>query len=181
MRSHDRQMRALTYRLMGDSQLMDDVLQDAYIKAYRSLHQFEVDDDRAQFGTWLYRVVYSVCIDDHRKQARRPSLQIVDDNAMTSGDPADSVLDAMVIRSAMSELSQDHAAVIALVDGEGYSYDEVAAILETSPGTVASRLSRARSAMRTHVRAFRDQQHQRPQNQRPQNQRPAPMTEGETA
>ena len=112
VRNHDKQMRGLAYRLMGDAQLMDDVLQDAYIKAYRSLDLFDVDGDRARFGTWLYRVVYSCCIDDHRKRARRPMLQLVEADPVVGADPADAVIDRLTLRSAMAELSAEHAAVV---------------------------------------------------------------------
>ena len=59
---YDYRLRGLAYRLLGDRDRMDDVLQEAYVKAFRSLPRFKGD---AAVGTWLYRIVYNACIDDY--------------------------------------------------------------------------------------------------------------------
>ena len=73
---HDRQLRLLAFRLLGDQHQMEDALQDAAIRAFRALPRF---DGRSALGTWLHRIVYTTCVDHLRRRpaqtparARRP-------------------------------------------------------------------------------------------------------------
>lgn len=151
VRRHDDKMRGLAFRLVGNRGDMDDVLQDAYIKAYRSIGQFDVGSGGASFSSWLYRVVHSCCIDHYRWRARRPQVPLgLIAEPVTKGDPAVSAVTRSAVREALASVSPDHAAVIALIEGDGYSYEETAELLGISAGTVASRLSRARVALRVH-------------------------------
>ena len=66
VRRYDGRLRALAYKLLGaDRDRMDDVLQDAYVRAYRGLGGYRRDAD---LGTWLYRITYNACIDELRRQ-----------------------------------------------------------------------------------------------------------------
>lgn len=147
LRLHDDKMRGLAYRVLGSQTAMDDVLQDAYLKAYRNIASFRLD---AKFSTWLYRIVHTTCIDHHRQRARRPqvSLETVADQHDPSADHATDIARREELQQALSELPPDHLAVVVLIDGEGLSYDAVAETLGINPGTVASRLSRARATLR---------------------------------
>ncbi len=69
LRHLDERMRALAWKMLGDRDRMDDALQEAYAKAWRSLASFRGDAD---FGTWLYRITYNACLDELRRDARRP-------------------------------------------------------------------------------------------------------------
>ncbi|HJV08124.1 MAG TPA: sigma-70 family RNA polymerase sigma factor, partial [Acidimicrobiales bacterium] len=69
LRRHDEAMRRLAFRLLADADAMDDALQDAYLRAYRALPSY---GNRAQFGSWLYRITYNACIDELRRARRRP-------------------------------------------------------------------------------------------------------------
>ena len=70
LKRHDSASRALAYRMLGgDRHWMDDALQDAYLRAYRARDTLRNAD---QAGTWLYRIVYNVCIDELRRSRRRP-------------------------------------------------------------------------------------------------------------
>jgi len=69
LRQHDERMRALAWKLLGDRDRMDDALQEAYVKAWRSLGGFREDAD---FGTWLYRITYNACMDELRRS--RPTV-----------------------------------------------------------------------------------------------------------
>ncbi|MDQ1376203.1 MAG: hypothetical protein QOE15_376, partial [Acidimicrobiaceae bacterium] len=60
---YDRRLRALAYRLLGERDLMDDVLQEVYVKAFRALPRFKGD---ASLGTWLFHITYNTCIDELR-------------------------------------------------------------------------------------------------------------------
>lgn len=149
VRRHDPAMRRLAFRLLGSRAAMDDALQDAYLKAFRSLGGF---DGRSQFSTWLFTITYRTCVDHLRAHGRRRELDLDGDSDVAmlaaSGDPGDIAVTRIALRRALRALPPDQAAVVVLVDGEGRSYDDVAEILEISAGTVGSRLSRARATLR---------------------------------
>jgi RNA polymerase sigma-70 factor (ECF subfamily) len=139
LRRHDATMRSLAFRLLADRQGMDDVLQDAYVKAYRGLPGFAPTGD---FGRWLYRVTYNCCIDEirHRKSDHRSAVD--DDEAAAAGSTSEAV------RQALADLSPGQRVTLVLVDGEGFDHHTAAEILGVAPGTVASRLYRARTKLR---------------------------------
>ncbi len=148
IRSADARMRRLAFRLVGSQAAMDDVLQDAYLKAYRHLGTYKGD---AAFSTWLYRIVYRTCLDHLRTRSRRPEvgLYLGDAPPAADADHAARTVDADALISALGALRKDQAAVVLLVDGEGLSYAEAAAVLDVRSGTIASRLNRAHTALRT--------------------------------
>lgn len=148
IRANDAKMRGLAYRLVGDRTVMDDVLQDAYLKAFRSLHTYEPSG--ARFSSWLYRVVHSCAMDHHRKARRQPasSTEVNAELPTTDADLSTAIAQRSALRAALLDLPDDQAVVVALVDGEGLSYDETAEILDISSGTVGSRLSRAHAVLR---------------------------------
>ena len=150
IRSYDRPLRALAFRLLEDASAMDDVLQDSYVKAYRSLRTF---GGESRFGTWLYRIVYNTCLDELRRRARHQQvpLESVPDRA----DPVDLAAAASTratLEQALASLPAELRAVALLVDADGMSYDDAGDILGLPPGTVASRLHRARAVLRPALR-----------------------------
>lgn len=148
IRSCDDRMRALAHRLLGSRTAMDDALQDAYLKAYRKIDTY---DGRAAFSTWLYSVVYRTCLDHIRRRRRRGEvgLETVAEPSDTGPGHDDRVATRDAVRRALADLPPDQAAALLLVDGEGLSYDEAATVVGVAAGTVASRLNRARTQMRT--------------------------------
>ena len=148
LQDNDRAMRALAFRMMGSQAAMDDVLQDAYLKAYKSLATFRGD---SAFSTWLYSIVYRTSLDAIRRRERRREvgLQTVAERPSQTAATEDRIAAIEPLEAALAQLSPDHRAALLLVDGEGLSYDEAASILNTQPGTIASRLNRARSAVRS--------------------------------
>ena len=146
LRRHDDRMRGLAYRLLADRHRMDDALQEAYLKAFRALDRFRAGSD---FGTWLYRITYNACIDELRKRKRAP-LSTDDPVDPTSPRPGPErvVGAAETVRAALAGLPVDQRVTVVLVDGEGFDHREAAKILGVAPGTVASRLHRARAALR---------------------------------
>jgi RNA polymerase sigma-70 factor (ECF subfamily) len=146
LRRHDDRMRGLAYRLMADRHRMDDALQEAYLKAFKGLHRFRAGSD---FGTWLYRITYNACIDELRKRKRSPvSTEDPVDPISDRPGPERTVSASETVRSALAELPVDQRVTVVLVDGEGFDHREAAEILGVAPGTVASRLHRARAALR---------------------------------
>jgi len=143
---HDERMRGLAYKMLADRDAMDDVLQEAYVKAYRALGRFKAGSN---FGTWLYRITYNACIDELRRRKRAPmSPDDPVEPASARPGPERVVSAAETVRRALAELPTDQRVTVVLVDGEGFDHREAAEILGVAPGTVASRLHRARAALR---------------------------------
>lgn len=151
VRHYDHRLRALAHRLLGDRAAMDDALQDAYVKAYRALPGFRED---AGLGTWLYQITYRACIDLQRRESRHKADTTTDwapPAATATGpaaDPASTATNRTDLKRALAALPVDQRAAVLLVDAEGLDYDAAAAVLGIAPGTIASRLSRARAALR---------------------------------
>jgi len=141
---HDDAMRGVVWRVAGSANAMDDILQEAYVKAWRNLGGFQHE---SAFSTWLYAIVYHSAIDWQRKQ--RPMTELHDATATASPDHATRVVESFALRDALAALSAEHLCVVSLIDGEGRSYDDVAELLGLSAGTVASRLHRARALLRS--------------------------------
>jgi RNA polymerase sigma-70 factor (ECF subfamily) len=139
---HDRRMRRLAFGMLGDANRLDDVLQEAFLRAYRALPaRFETEQSEA---AWLYRIVTRVCLNELRARRRRPE---------TPGLPIDSPgrtddgYSGALIR-AFSRLRQKERLVVLLVDVVGLDYKAAAGALGVPAGTVGSRLNRARRALR---------------------------------
>jgi RNA polymerase sigma-70 factor (ECF subfamily) len=146
IRRHDDRMRGLAFRLLADRHGMDDALQEAYLKAYRALDRFRAGSD---FGTWLYRITYNACIDELRKRKRSPVTTEDPTDPVSAAPGPDRVVTASeAVRTALATLPVDQRITVVLVDGEGFDHREAAEILGVQPGTVASRLHRARAALR---------------------------------
>jgi RNA polymerase sigma-70 factor, ECF subfamily len=155
VRHYDDRLRALAYRLLEDRDAMDDALQEAYVKAFRSLNSFK---GNSSLGTWLYRITYNSCIDELRRRERVIPLTTGDGEELQIPSPPDAIGAADTradLASAMSALPPDQRAAVMLVDAEGFSYDEASKVLGIPPGTVASRISRARAALREALGAAR--------------------------
>jgi len=147
---YDDRLRRLAARLLaGDQHRVDDAMQDAYVQAYRSLGRFRGDAD---LGTWLYRIVSNTCIDHLRRAQRRPRpVDLAEprwDVPARGSGPEDAAAARDAATRALAGLTPDQRAVVVLVDGEGWDYQAAAALLGVAPGTVASRLARARSEVR---------------------------------
>lgn len=143
---YDYRLRCLAYRLLGDRDRMDDVLQEAYVKAFRSLPRFKGE---SALGTWLYRIVYNACIDDLRSRKITVSLDEGLDMADTRPDPADVAIGRRDLAAALDSLPPDQRAAVLLVDAYGLDYVEAADALGVASGTIGSRLTRARATLRS--------------------------------
>jgi RNA polymerase sigma-70 factor, ECF subfamily len=144
LRRHDDQMRALAWSVLRDRTTMDDVLQDAYLKAYGNLDRFRGD---SAFSTWLHRIVYRACLDHIRR--RREVVGLVDDADPPAHEHHQSDVDErLALQQALANLDPETAAALVLVDRDGHSYEEAGLVLGIPVGTVASRLHRGRRALR---------------------------------
>ncbi len=130
-----------------------DAAQEVFVKLYYNLSKFRFD---SSFSTWLYRLAMNTCIDEYRKRKRRLDHTAKLDYPMESDcdTPEDAVIrqeKILAVRTAISQLSDDHKSIIILRDIQGLSYEEVSEILNISLGTVKSRISRARSALKEQI------------------------------
>ena len=83
--SHDRMLRSLAFRILGDRDQMDDVLQDVALKAFAALPKFRGD---ASVATWLYRITYTTCLNRIRGAGRTVSLLDCEDDGPCACPPA---------------------------------------------------------------------------------------------
>ena len=147
VRAHDAPLRALAFRMLGDRTLMDDALQEAYLKAFRAQESYRGD---ASLGTWLYRITYNVCLDLLRSAARRPVEPLETAYGVTStvADPGDVATSRADLAAALATLPPDQRAAVLLVDADGLDYAAAGQVLGVAAGTVGSRVSRGRAALR---------------------------------
>ncbi|HYQ14234.1 MAG TPA: sigma-70 family RNA polymerase sigma factor [Polyangiaceae bacterium] len=137
----------LAARMLGNVVDAEDVVQEAYVKAYRALTTGEFDG-RANVTTWLYRIVTNQAIDAMRGRARRPKPTDTADESISDLASAEQQLALTELSDWMDELPADQRATLVLKAVEGMTSPEIAEILQCSEGAVEQRLVRARAALR---------------------------------
>ena len=147
VRHYDPQLRALAYRLLGSRDRMDDALQEAYVKAFKALPRFR---GQSQLGTWLHRIVFNACLDELERLRRVDAVTLEDapEPVAPWPDHADLLAGRELLEEALAALAPHDQAAVVLVDGQGFDYAAAAEVLGVPAGTVASRLNRARAALR---------------------------------
>jgi len=142
----------------------EDAAQDVFVKAYQNLNRFKPE---ASLLTWLYRIAINTCIDYRRKpffeslfKSSKEGDEFVVDSPADSPSPErlyESKQISNAIQLALDRLSEKLRTVIVLKEIEGFSYHEIAEILDISTGTVKSRISRAREELKELLKNFREQ------------------------
>jgi RNA polymerase sigma-70 factor (ECF subfamily) len=152
LRDHDRRLRAVAWRLVGDRDLMDDALQEVAIKAARALPGLR---DDAALAAWLRQTTYRTCIDLLRRERRWDPRAPEDlpETMSADADPADAVADRDLVQRILDTLPPAQRAAVVLVDQEGLDYETAADLLGIPAGTVASRLNTARARLRQALEA----------------------------
>jgi len=138
----------LSARMLGNLADAEDAVQEAYVRAYRSLTTGQFDQ-RSKVETWLYRIVVNATIDAKRKRKRTATDELVE-AGWDGAASADAVVALRELSSWIAELPDDQQAALVLKAVEGLSSAEAAEILECSEGAVEQRLVRARAALRAH-------------------------------
>jgi RNA polymerase sigma-70 factor (ECF subfamily) len=153
--------RALTLasRLIGDRAEAEELVQDAFVRAYRSLERFRGD---AAFGTWFYRILYNLCMSAIARRRERPrqfteNEEDALDRVMADADEP-SVLERMeeeelqaMIADEVNGLPEKFRAAVLLFYVEGMSYDQMTEVLQIPLGTVKTNLFRGRTLLRERV------------------------------
>ena len=168
---YQRRIQRLIGRMVRDVDLVEDIAQETFIRAYRALHQFRGD---AQFYTWLYRIAVNTAKKfllelKHDPTVSESFLANDDDDETswkksepTSDEGPESILAAKeiaaVVNAAMDDLPDDLRQAVTLREIEGLSYEEIAAAMSCPVGTVRSRIFRAREAISARVRPLLDKQ-----------------------
>jgi RNA polymerase sigma factor (sigma-70 family) len=155
----------LAYRIMGDSAQAADLAQDAFITAWRKLPTYR----GGSFRAWLMRITANICYDALRKHKRQPTTSLealapdsddeypLPDEGQPSPEQAAERREiAQAIQGCISSLSPDQRMVLVLSDIEELDYQAIADQVGAALGTVKSRISRARAAMRDCLAAFRE-------------------------
>lgn len=138
----------LSARMLGNVSDAEDVVQEAYVRAYRALVAQEFDG-RSSVKTWLYRIVTHASIDAMRQRKRRETVSDEGVEASWEGrDFAEARLALRELSEWLQELPPEQRAALVLKAVEGLTTPEIATILDCSEGAVEQRLVRARATLR---------------------------------
>lgn len=153
---HQRAVYNLCLRMLGNPQAAEDATQEAFVSAYRALRSFR----GTQFRPWLMRIAANACTDEMRRRGRRPSVSLeapppgseepMDPPDAAPGPEAEALRGEQrrAIQAALLTLPRDQRLAVVLCDVQGYAYEEIAAVMSTSVGTVKSRIARGREKLR---------------------------------
>ena len=143
----------LAVGMLGSTDEARDALQDAFIKAWQSLHRFDIT---RPFGPWFFQILRNQCRDVIRSRQSRERHEVRDEQidvrtAGASSDPRrlhERSEASLILWKSLNTLGDEHREILVLKELQGFRYSEIANILEIPEGTVASRLYHARNALR---------------------------------
>jgi len=156
----------LVYHMTSNREDTNDILQDVFAKAYRSIKRFR---GKSSFYTWIYSIATNMTLNFLKKRNRRRTMSLDDVDLSIENDQdfieatskSDPVREANIselqerLNMAMQQLSVDHRAVVTMFDIQGMPHSEISKILGVSEGTVRSRLFYAHRLLQSHLEDFR--------------------------
>ncbi|MEE8209403.1 MAG: sigma-70 family RNA polymerase sigma factor [bacterium] len=153
VRQYQEQVFALISRMTGDPDRVEDIAQEVFLKAFRSLKSFR---GGSRFYTWLYRITVNTVLNTMRSQGRRQetsldALEGFEVQADADMEPAEVTARlelARRVREAIDQLEEPYRVIVYLRELEDLSYEEIAEVVELPVGTVKSRLFRARQHLK---------------------------------
>lgn len=169
---YQRRIERLIGRMVRDVDLVQDIAQETFIRAYRAIPQFRGE---SQFYTWLYRIAVNTAkkalgdlkrdllVTESARSGRDEDGEETSrvENELTDGETPDALLAskqiAAAVNSAIEDLSEDLRQAITLREIEGLSYEEIAEVMNCPIGTVRSRIFRAREAIAERLRPMLEQ------------------------
>jgi RNA polymerase sigma-70 factor (ECF subfamily) len=170
VRCHQRRVYGVALRMTRRHEVADDIAQDTFVRAYRSLDRFELG---RPLGPWLVKIAVNLSINYLNAPARREQALYTEESpdgpagASLSSDPSREPLEsnpmrrlasselARALAGALEKLTPEHRAVLLLKVDEGLRYDDIAETLGISRGTVMSRLFRARAHLKILLEDYR--------------------------
>ena len=167
---YQRRIERLIGRMVRDVDLVQDIAQETFIRAYRAMPQFRGE---AAFYTWLYRIAVNTAkkalmdmkrdplvLESYRSGAEEGEETSRAENELTDGETPEALLAskqiAAAVNAAIEALSEDLRQAITLREIEGLSYEEIAEVMSCPIGTVRSRIFRAREAIAVRLRPLLD-------------------------
>jgi RNA polymerase sigma-70 factor (ECF subfamily) len=149
---HSRSIYRLAYRMTGRPEDAEDVVQDAFVKAFKQIDRFEA---RSNFGTWLYRIAFNCAVDFTRTRQHRDrpeGLEVLERRAETKAPAADDLVFATEIdgsiQRALSELSAEERAAFLMRHYQGCSIEEICQALDLKTNAAKHAVFRAVRKMR---------------------------------
>ena len=154
------------YRMTRNAEDAEDLVQETYLKAYRYYDKFT---EGTNLKAWLFRILKNTFINSYRKKQSEPHRSAFNDiedsfESQISSEaqgrlpsPEEDILENVLdedVQRALDELPEDYRMVVLLADLEGFSYQEIADILDIPPGTVMSRLYRARRRLENEMLSY---------------------------
>jgi len=162
VRRYQRRIYALIYHMVGNREDADDLVQETFIRAYRSIRRFR---GKSRFFTWLYRIALNETYNFLKKRANRQILSLEEFDAGIETEPSVRELIQTLtphrevhlaeirqrLNEAMQKLSPIHRTVVTLHDIQGLSHEEISRIMRCRVGTVRSRLFYARQQLQAYL------------------------------
>lgn len=155
VKAHEARVYHLALRMTGDRETAFDLTQETFLKAWHAIGMFQFD---SKFSTWLCRIASNTCIDHLRRKRRYQTVSLTDPEESRALDLPDSSFDPAVLTEraqdreavlqALEQLPVEYRTVLSLRALEDMSYEEIGQVLDMNPGTVKSRIFRAREKMR---------------------------------
>lgn len=156
VQTYEKQVYNLCLRMVGNAEDARDLAQEAFLKAWRGLGQYQYE---AAFSTWLYRLTGNVCIDFLRQQKRRPAVSLTLEQETTEElqlpdpepTPEQKLLEResrQIVAEAMEQLETEFRQILTLRVVQNLPYEQIAQVMDLKVGTVKSRLARARAKLR---------------------------------
>ena len=151
----------MAYRLIGNRHEAEDLVQETLVRAWRFFGKF---DASLSFNSWIYRIMGNVFVDSLRRRGRLTTVSL--DQGGVDGDQAWDVPDSTYapdlalmganleepLQNGLNRMTPEFRIAVVLADIEGLSYEEVAEVMETTVGTVRSRIHRGRKQLRNYLR-----------------------------
>jgi len=149
----------IALKMLGNKEDAYDMSHEVFIRVYRSIDKFK---EQASLSTWIYKITTNVCLDEIRRRKNRFTVSIDDDMELNDskvkrqieydGPSPEIIVEENelreIINKSIQQLPEQYRVVTILRDIQGFSYEEIANILDVPQGTVKSRINRARAMLR---------------------------------
>ncbi|HHW32327.1 MAG TPA: sigma-70 family RNA polymerase sigma factor [Clostridiaceae bacterium] len=156
---HQKKVFNLALRMLGNHEDAYDIAQEVFIKVYKAIKNFK---EESSFSTWIYRIATNTCLDELRRRKNKNIVYIDEDIKSEDSDMKRQLEDSgptpdlitekkeikRIIYNAIEKLPDQHKSALILRDIQGFSYEEIARILECPEGTVKSRINRGRKTLK---------------------------------